>query len=329
MSIFEKIKSAGLKGRGGAGFPTDLKWQAVADAVVKHPEHRAFVVCNAAEGEPGVFKDGYILEHFPEIMIDGIRLAMDTFKAEQGFIYLRREYFKKYQESLKKIIDNQDLYITLFAETAGYLCGEETTLLESLEGHVEEPRIRPPFPTVNGYHGYPTLINNAETFYCLGRIGAGNFQKTRFYSISGAVANPGVFELSQDLTVKQVLTETKNLPAFKYFVQVGGGASGNILTAEETDKENSGTIIVYDLARTKPLKLMKQWLDFFYAENCGKCVPCREGVLRLREILNDSKADLKDMEPILEVLRDTSFCPLGRSVYSPTNGLLTKVVGRE
>lgn len=326
MNIIDKITKAGLKGRGGANFPTDLKWRAVAEAVAKHPQHKSYVVCNVAEGEPGVMKDAYILKHYPEVMITGIKTALATFKSEQAFIYLRRSYFRKYKDNLHKIIKEQNLPIVLFAETGGYLCGEETTLLESLEGKREEPRLRPPFPTTNGYLGFPTLVNNAETFYCVGRIAQGDFKQTRFYSISGAVKHQGVYELPQDYTVKQVLIKTNNLPKFKYFVQVGGGASGDIFTAKEAGLASGGTIMVYDLAKTKPLKLMRAWVDFFYKQNCGKCTPCREGLFRLRHLLSQASPDLAELNPILTNMRDASFCPLGRSVFYPMNSLITKIM---
>jgi len=324
-TIFELLKESGLKGRGGASYPTADKWLAVKAAVEAHPEHKSFVICNGAEGEPGFFKDGYILEHYPEQLIAGIKVALDTFGSHHAYIYLKRPYYKQFKKRLENIIRHVKLPITLFAETGGYLCGEETTLLESLEGRVEEPRLRPPFPTSSGYKGYPTLVNNLETFYYISQVARGNYQKKRFYSISGAVERPGVYELPESYTAKQVLMETLNLPKFKYFLQLGGGASGEIFTEREAATAQGGSIIVYDLAKTKPLDLMKEWIEFFHNENCGKCVPCREGVERIRELLNETKLNTKELNAILVTMRDTSFCPLGKSVYYPFTSLMTKI----
>jgi NADH:ubiquinone oxidoreductase subunit F (NADH-binding) len=324
-TIIDLLQRSGLKGRGGANFPTYLKWQAVADAVEKNPEHKSFVICNGAEGEPGFFKDAYILEHHPEILIAGIKLALDTFQSERAIIYLRKTYYQQYRRKLEAIIAHVRLPISLFAETGGYLCGEETTLLETLEGRLDEPRLRPPFPTSVGYQGYPTLVSNLETFYDVYLVSKGEYAGKRFYSLSGDLQHPGVYELPESYSVRQVLMETGNLPTFKYFVQVGGGASGEIYTDKELTTAQGGSIIVYDRAKTDPLKLMKQWIKFFHQENCGKCAPCREGVRRIKELLEEPKLNTKELRSILATMRDTSFCPLGKSVYYPFNSLLEKI----
>jgi NADH:ubiquinone oxidoreductase subunit F (NADH-binding) len=326
MDIIAKIKKAELCGRGGANFPTDLKWQAVFDAIQKQPEHKSYIICNGAEGEPGVIKDEYLLKNYPETVIAGIKIALDFFKSKQAFIYLNKKYFNKYRSHLNKIIKQNNLPIVLFAETGGYLCGEETTLLESLEGKKEEPRLRPPFPTTNGYLGFPTLINNVETFYCVAKIAKNEFKQTRLYSLTGAILKPGVYELPQNYTVEQVLTATKNLPKNDYFVQVGGGACGEFFDMQETQKATGGTIIVYDLKKTNLIKLMRQLVNFLYEENCGKCTPCREGMFRLRQLLYQPRLDLADLKPLLQVMRNTSFCPLGKSVYLPIDSLINKII---
>ncbi len=325
--IIEQLKAAGLTGRSGSNFPTWAKWNAVAQAVAAHPERKSFVICNAAEGEPNVLKDGYILEHYPATVVAGIKIALETFGSEQAFIYLHRSYFKKFKKILQRIIGEQKLPITLFAETGGYLCGEETTLLESLEGRREEPRLRPPFPTTTGYLGYPTLVNNVETFYCIAQIAAGKYHGERFYTITGAVPHPGVFELVEQPILGKILEDTHNVPKFKYFVQAGGGASGEIFTQSEIAAPLPlfGAITVYNQEKTNPLVLMKKWINFFHAENCGKCVPCREGVLRIKNMLESGQVNLVELRALLITLKETSFCPLGKSVYYPMESLLTKI----
>jgi len=205
--IISKIKQAGLTGRGGAGFPTAKKWQAVLDA----PNSPKYVVCNVSEGEPGVHKDEYILSHHLSEAMEGVRLAIQTIGALKAIMYLRKDLFRAYGPELKREISHDP--IELFEERGGYLSGEETTLLFVLEGKSIEPQIRPPFPTTHGYLGKPTLINNLETFLDVARIADGTFTHTRFYSISGDVPKKGVYEFPEDTTIKYILDASGNLPA--------------------------------------------------------------------------------------------------------------------
>jgi len=319
--IIEKLKKANLKGRGGAGFPTGLKWEMVKKSRAK----RKYIICNGSEGEPNVFKDGFILKNYPEEIIDGIKIALEVINDSSAYIYLRKDYYQKFKNKLKKIIGRSP--IILFKETGGYLCGEETTLLESIEGKKEEPRAKPPYPSEAGLWGYPTLINNVETFYYVAQIAKNNYQETRFYSLSGDVKNKGVYELPVKWTIKQILKKTNNFPRFNFFVQSGGGAAGEILTDKEINRpvKGTGAIIVYNLKKTKPVQLMKKWINFFLKENCGKCLPCREGVYRINEILNKNKIDKKLLEDLLFVLKETSFCPLGKSIATPFRDLINKI----
>lgn len=321
--IIEKLKEADLRGRGGAGFPTGLKWEMVRDAKAE----KKHIICNASEGEPNVFKDGFILENHPEEVVVGVKIALETMAAAEieAYIYLRKDYYRKFKESLEKLIG--DLPITLFKEPGGYLCGEETTLIESIEGNREEPRDKPPYPPQYGLFGCPTLVNNVETFYYASKIAKDSYKHTRFYSLSGDIQYSGVYELPVNWTVKQVLEETNNLPRFMFFVQAGGGASGPILTKEELDQEvsGSGAIVLHNLRKTNLLALMRKWAKFFFEENCGKCVPCREGVCRLNELLRQDKFDERALRDLLFVLGEISFCPLGKSVAVPFEGLLDKV----
>ncbi|MFH0969341.1 MAG: NADH-ubiquinone oxidoreductase-F iron-sulfur binding region domain-containing protein, partial [Patescibacteria group bacterium] len=276
MDIIQKIKESGLAGRGGAGFPTWQKWEAVKNAL----GDKKYVICNASEGEPGAMKDGFILENYPEEVVNGVKIALETFRNSEAYIYLRKDYYDKFKEKLVELTKN--LPITLFREPGGYLCGEESTLIESIEGHRFEPRNKPPFPTEKGLYGCPTLVNNLETFYWISKIFKDEYRGNRFYSLSGNISNPGVFEFSEGFSIEKIFKETNNYPEKEFFIQVGGGESGIVLTDKELDNKvcGAGVIIVYDKEKTNPKELMKKWIDFYFNENCGKCTPCREGVYR-------------------------------------------------
>jgi NADH:ubiquinone oxidoreductase subunit F (NADH-binding) len=320
-SIIQKIKESGLTGRGGAGFPTFSKWEAVKNA----SGEKKYIIVNASEGEPGAMKDGFILENYPEEVINGVEIALETFKNSEAYIYLRKDYYDKFKEKLVELTKN--LPFTLFREPGGYLCGEESTLIESIEGNRFEPRSKPPYPTEKGLFEMPTLINNLETFYWISKISKDEYKGSRFYSLSGDIGNPGVFEFPEDFSVEKVLRETKNFPEKEFFAQVGGGASGVILTDKELDNKatGAGVIVVYDKEKTDPKKLMKKWIDFYFNENCGKCVPCREGVYRIKELLESGNMDNEKLKDILFALKETSFCPLGKSVALPFESLMEKM----
>lgn len=321
MNIIEKIKESGLTGRGGAGFPTGQKWESVKNA----SGDKKYVIVNASEGEPGVMKDGFILENYPEQVIEGVKIALETFANSEAYIYLRKDYYDKFKSKLVEL--TKDLPITLFKEPGGYLCGEESTLIESIEGNRFEPRIKPPFPTESGLYGCPTLVNNLETFYYVSKIAKDEYKGDRFYSITGDISNPGVFEFPENYSIDKILQETKNFPEKPFFVQVGGGASGIVKTHKELDEKASGAglIIVYDKEKTNPDDLMKKWIDFYFNENCGKCVPCREGVYRIKEMLDGGNIDEEKLKDILFALKESSFCPLGKSVTAPFETLMRKI----
>ena len=323
QNIIAKLKTAGLRGRGGANFPTHLKWQMMADSKAK----KKYIVANGSEGEPNVLKDGWILKNHPEILIEGLKIALETFKGSEAFIFLRRDYFKKYKNKLEKLIG--DLPITVFREHGGYLSGEETVLCEEIEKNLPpRPRIKPPFPGQAGINGLPTLINNIETFYYVAKIAQGKYKKTRLYSITGKAPHKGVFELPITWSIKKILQETKNTPEFDYFVQVGGGASGDILLSSETTQKvtGSGAIVVYDKEQTDPWVLMRTWIDFFMNENCDKCTPCREGTYRILQMVRDREFDKKIIEDLFFVLENTSYCALGKSIPLPFRSAIKKLL---
>jgi len=329
MNILDKIKKANLIGRGGGGFPTALKWQMVKKA----KGDKKYVICNASEGEPGVRKDGYILENFGERVMDGMKIAVDFLADDNiknkkskynvaSYIFINHQYYKKLGGKLNKIINSNRKYkIELFAKpiNSGYIGGEETSILNAIEGKRIEPRLRPPFPTTNGLWGCPTLINNVETFYNVSLAVADEFKKNRFYTIGGDCLNSGVYELADNLTIEKILKETNNYPKFDFFVQVGGDASGEVLNSKQLNKPASGagSITIYDAKKYKPKEMIRKWIGFFVNESCGQCTPCREGVYRLNEIINSNNLDWQLIEELLNNLDEASFCGLGSVVPAP------------
>ena len=340
MNILNKIRKANLVGRGGGSFPTAVKWEMVREAA----GDKKYVICNASEGEPGVKKDGYILKNFGKKVIDGIKIAIDFLatashpnplprgEGVRGYIYINHKYYEKFGGKLKQIIANDKKYkIELFIKpiNSGYIGGEETSILNAIEGKKVEPRLRPPFPTTNGLWECPTLINNVETFYNVSLVADDKFKKNRFYTISGDCLNGGVYELSENLTIEKILKETSNYPKFDFFVQIGGDASGEVLNSEQLNKSASGagSITIYNAKKYKPEKMIRKWVNFFVNESCGQCTPCREGVYRLNEIINSSDINWKLLEELLNNLDEASFCGLGSVVPVPIRSYRKNVLG--
>jgi len=321
--IIEQLKSSGLKGRGGASFPTGLKWEAVKNVLAE----KKYIICNAAEGEPGVEKDYFLLDKYAEEVIKGINIALKEIENSSAYIYLNPDYFPKLENKIKKAIG--ELPIVLFKKPRGYVCGEESTILNIIEGKEAKPRLKPPFPTEKGLWGYPTLINNVETFYQVARIAEGKYQADRFYTLGGQAKNKGVSSLPENLTIRQVLEQTKNWPDFDFFVQVGGAMSGEVLASSELDKpvSGAGAVIIYKTSEDS-LSIMRQWAGFFMDQSCGQCVPCREGTYRLNEELKKKEFDRSLIEDLLFVLAETSLCPLGRGAAVPFIGYLNKIYGK-
>jgi NADH:ubiquinone oxidoreductase subunit F (NADH-binding) len=323
--LIQKLKQVNLLGRGGAAFPTYLKWQMVLDA----PASKKYIVANGSEGEPNVHKDFFILQNYPQVLVDGLKQALATIPGSEGIIYLNKKYYRRFKKPLEKIIAKSA--ITVFEEKGGYLSGEETVLCEEIEGKLARPRLRPPFPGQKGINGCPTLINNIETFYYVSKIAHDDYEPKRFYTISGDVKKSGVHEMSLDLTIREVLEKTNNWPKKDFFVQAGGGASGEIFLNTELDREvgGSGAVIVYDRQKTDPYLLMYRWAKFFMESNCDKCTPCREGVYRLAEMLHKRMIDQAILNDLFLVMEESSFCALGRSVPTPFRSLIYKIISPE
>lgn len=320
--VIAKLKESGLTGRGGARFPTGIKWE----VVMKQKADKKYIICNSSEGEPGVFKDLFLWEeHMPEVM-DGIKAALETVDHSLAYIYLNKEYYQKFKDKLEDLC--KGLPVVVFEKRWGYLGGEETAACEVIEGKRPVVRKKPPFPGEAGLWGFPTLINNVETFYHVGKIIKGEYKNTKFFCISGDVKNKGVWEFPADKTVRGILEETGNLPDFDFFVQVGGGATGEIWLPLELDRPVAGvsSIIVFNKADTDPYELMQKWADFFMAENCDKCVPCREGVYRIAEMLETRQLDRELLDDLFFAMENTSLCALGRSVAAPFRSLIDKVL---
>jgi NADH:ubiquinone oxidoreductase subunit F (NADH-binding) len=323
VNILEKIKKAGLVGRGGTCFPTATKWKMVqkAEGEVK------YVVCNAAEGEPGVKKDGYILENLAERVIDGINLAIDFLSAQKAYIFINHNYYKKFAKTLNKIISKAPIELFIKPIESGYIGGEESSILNAIEGKRIEPRLRPPFPTTNGLGGCPTLINNVETFLNVSLVACGKFTQTRFYTVGGDCLWDGVYELPDNYAIERVLKETNNFPKFPFFVQVGGDASGEVFNAKQLRRpvSGAGSVRVYSIEKYGSYELIHNWLDFFINESCGKCTPCREGIYRLLELLKAENMDWRLFYELLDNLDEASFCGLGCVVPIPIKSYLENV----
>ncbi len=327
--IIRKIAKANLIGRGCNNFPVAKKWLAVRQAQGKEK----YVIANVSESEPGVFKDRYILERWPEKVVAGIKIALETIGAKKGFIYLNPEYYEQFYDYLQAIVEGEKVNIELYQKPLpDYIGGEETAVLNSMAGQRVEPKLKPPYPTRQGFFNCPTLINNCETFYAVSLINDGEYKNTRFYCLSGAdvggeikydspvtgKTKGEVKELPIGLTIKQVLEKFGHKPSAKYFYQVGGGAAGECLNHKQLNRafDSLASIVIYE-TQTPEKEVVMNWLDFFSRESCGQCVPCREGVFRLREILEkhyltNERFDQLLVDDLINVLTKTSFCPLGR-----------------
>jgi len=333
--VVDTIKLSGLRGRGGAGFPVGLKWELAGKA----PADVKYVLCNADEGEPGTFKDRYILEHDPFTLIEGIAIACYATGARQAFIYLRGEYhylLGPLHQTIRQVDERTeiDCRIDILEGAGAYVCGEETALMESLEGKRGEPRFRPPFPPTEGLWGKPTIINNVETLMNVPRImargadwfkGLGTDQSngTKVFSVSGDVERPGVYEVAMGTPLRDLVEGLAGARDVK-MVQVGG-ASGRVVPSSRIDTPLSfetvlgaGAVIVYNTSRDV-LDVALGTAEFFVEESCGKCAPCREGTLVMAETLErisqgqGRTQDLANLQDLAEVMALASLCGLGQA----------------
>ena len=338
--VIEEIKASGLRGRGGAGFPCGLKWELARNA----PGDEKYVICNADEGEVGTFKDRYILENDPFTLIEAIAIAGYAIGARQSYIYLRAEYHYLLDSLLnainqakkKGLLDKTDIDIR---EGAGaYVCGEESALMDSIEGKRGEVRYRPPFPPTRGLWGKPTIINNVETLMNIpqivlngaqwfSQIGTERSQGTKVFSVSGDVKKPGVYELVLGSPLKELVEDLAMAEKVKA-VQVGG-ATGRIIPHEMIDTPLSfetllgaGAITVFNQSRDI-VEIVYRTLEFLAEESCGKCAPCREGTETLVEILGrfsrgeGENKDITALERLSQAMMFASLCGLGQAAPNP------------
>ncbi len=327
VNLIDKIESAALVGRGGAAFPVAWKWRAVKEALKSESE--AYIVVNGAEGEPGVKKDGFILEKYTEDFILGLNLAFEFLgnnKVKKIYLFLNKDYIKSSGNKIKKVLADKkysDLVkkVEFFSKPldSGYIGGEESAILNIIEGKKGEPRFRPPFPTTCGLFSKPTLVNNVETFLDVALVAKEEYCGDRFYTISGAVKKPGVYCFPALMPIESVLKQSSNYPSFDFFVQIGGNASGEILNSEQISvpADSAASIMVYDKNKTDEKKLIEYWLKFYFNNSCGKCVTCREGTYRLYEMIKAKTYDQKIFWDIVSALDDSSFCALGSSLPIP------------
>lgn len=307
--LIKKIESAGLLGRGCGTFPTAKKWQIVASAKAKEK----YVICNGSESEPGIFKDEFILENYPEKILDGINLAMRTLGARQGFIYLNPLYYSRFHNKLQILINGDNIEI-FTKPTKDYIGGEESTIINLMEGKREEPRYKPPYVLTNGFLDQPTLVNNIETFYDIALINQGKYQGERFFCISGDNTPKNIFKFPENLTVKQALLKSGHYPNFKFFIQLGGAMAGTCLSESQLSDYRIhyyGGLIIHQLEKDET-KLINSWLKFYCRESCGKCVPCREGTYRLYKMYNSKNYGQQLFADIIFTMQNSSLCSLGK-----------------
>ena len=363
--LVDYVKQANLKGRGGAGFNTGLKWSFVPSKE-QLPGPR-YVICNADEMEPGTFKDRWLMEHDPHQLIEGLAIAAYAIQAETAFIFLRADYdlsAQRLQQAIDDAVaagllgsalnaDGYSLKMLLHTSAGRYICGEETALINSLEGKRANPRFKPPFPQISGLFGRPTVVNNVETLCNLPHIlhhgidwytnlGLSEDGGTKLYGVSGKVNNPGCWELPIGTPVKDILALAggmQNGLELRGFLP--GGGSTDFLTAEHMDlamdygtiqaagsRMGTGTMIVLD-NQTCPVAMVLNLISFFAQESCGWCTPCRNGLPYIRQLLSNIEAGNgkpADLEHLLELCGyigiGNTYCALAPGAAEPLQSAL-------
>ncbi len=338
--IILEVKHSGLRGRGGAGFPCGLKWEMVKNA----PEDEKFFICNADEGEVGTFKDRYILENDPFTLIEAIAIACYALDAKKAYIYLREEYHfllnllagAVAQAKERGFLDHVDIEIRQGA--GAYICGEESALMDSIEGKRGEVRYRPPYPATHGLWGKPTVVNNVETLMNVpaiiqegaewfNRIGTQESKGTKVFSVSGDVPKPGVYELVMGSSLKELVMDLAGAENIN-MVQIGG-AMGKIFPRTLLEMPltyetpfGSGAVTVFDTSRDV-IDVVCRNTAFLAEESCGKCTPCREGTDVLLEILGrmtrweGMEGDIGALEELSQVMMHSALCGLGQGAPVP------------
>ena len=356
-AVIQLIKDSGLRGRGGAGFPTGMKW----GFIPQNDGREHYLVVNADESEPGTCKDMPLLLANPHVLIEGMIIASYAIRAKHAFVYLRGEVAHVARRVNAAIQDaykagflgkgifgtDNDLELTLHIGAGAYICGEETALLDSLEGFRGQPRLRPPFPAIAGLYARPTVVNNVESIASVPAIvenGADWYQKfgtekskgMTLYSLSGHVTNPGQFEAPLGITLRQLLDMSGGIRAgHKLKFWTPGGSSTPMFTEEHLDVplDYEGVGAAGSMLGTKALQIFDEttcvvravlrWTEFYKHESCGKCTPCREGTWWLVQVLKNietgkgSEADLDKLLDLCDNIMGRSFCALADGAVSP------------
>jgi NADH-quinone oxidoreductase subunit F len=365
QQIIDEVKASGLRGRGGAGFPTGMKW----GFLPKNNEPR-YLLCNADEGEPGTFKDRLMMERAPHQLIEGMIISGFAISSKKGYIYVRGEYYypiaileaavkEAYAAGLlgKNILGSGvDFDLDVYAGAGAYICGEETGMISSLEGLKGQPKLKPPFPAVQGYLRKPTIVNNVETLAAVVPIikdGAAAYKKygteksagTKLFSLSGNVMRPGNFEVPLAYPLKDLIYGLGGglKPGRKLKAVIPGGSSAPVLTAEEAERATldyeclaqmgsmlgSGAVIVIDDSQCM-VDLLGVLMHFYHHESCGQCTPCREGTGWLNKIVHsilEGKGRLQDIELLLKVadnMKGKTICALSDAAALPVLSFVTK-----
>lgn len=365
QAIIDEVKASGLRGRGGAGFSTGMKW----GFLPKNNEPR-YLLCNADEGEPGTFKDRLMMERAPHQLIEGMIISAFAINSHKGYIYVRGEYYypisvleqalkEAYSAGLlgKNILGSGfDFDLDVYAGAGAYICGEETGMISSLEGLKGQPKLKPPFPAVQGYLRKPTIVNNVETLAAVVPIikdGAAAYRKfgteksagTKLFSLSGNIVRPGNYEVNLGLPMKDLIFGLGGgmKPGRKLKAVIPGGSSAPVLTAEEAEKatmdyENlaqmgsmlgSGAVIVIDDSQCM-VDMLGVLTHFYHHESCGQCTPCREGTGWLNKVVHsilDGRGRLQDIELLLKVadnMKGRTICALSDAAALPVLSFVTK-----
>jgi len=363
--IIEDVKAAGLRGRGGAGFPTGVKWGFLPD----NGEPR-YLLCNADEGEPGTFKDRLMMERAPHQLIEGMIISAFAIGSKKSYIYIRGEYNESirilekalkeaYDDGLlgKNILDSGfDHDMDIYVGAGAYICGEETAMISSLEGLKGQPKLKPPFPAIEGYLKKPTIVNNVESLAAVKYIirdGVDGYRKygteksagTKLFSVSGNVVKPGNYEIPLGMSMKELIMDIAGgiKPGRKLKAVIPGGSSTPILTAEEALKVDmdyesmaelgtflgSGAVIVIDDSNCM-VDLLGVLMHFYHHESCGQCTPCREGTGWLNKLVHSilkGEAKMKDLELINGVsnhMMGRTICALSDAAAMPALSFLKK-----
>ena len=361
--VLDEVKESGLRGRGGAGFPTGLKWSFMAQA--PNPK---YVVCNSDESEPGTCKDRDILRFNPHSVVEGMTIACYAMGSEQGYNYVRGEFmdepWQRFEQAVSEAYERGyigrnirgsgvDIDITGTLGAGAYICGEETALLESLEGKKGLPRFKPPFPANYGLYGRPTTINNTETFASVPTIirnghrwfldqGVPNSGGTKCFSVSGHVNSPGNFEVPLGIPFSELLVMAGGIWKGRQLKAViPGGSSvpvvpGDIMLETRMDYDSiknagsalgSGAVVIMD-ETTCMVRMLRRISRFYYAESCGQCTPCREGTGWLYRMLSriiDGKAGMEDLDKLVDVankIEGRTICALGDAAAWPVQSFL-------